>query len=52
MNPIFKKVVRKKLTEVTSSELMIQAQSYHIELSPTQATQIVKMFRSKKSRSI
>lgn len=43
MNPMFKKIVRKKLTEVTSSELMIQAKSYQVELSPAQATQIVKM---------
>ena len=43
MNPMFKKIVRKKLTEVTSSELIIQAKSYQVELSPAQATQIVKM---------
>lgn len=47
MNPMFKKIVRKKLTEVTSSELMVQAQNYQVELSSAQATHIVKMLGQK-----
>lgn len=48
MNPIFKKVVRKKLTEVSPSELIIQAQDYQVELTQNQATQIVNMLNQKK----
>lgn len=47
MNPMFKKIVRKKMTEVSTSELIMQAKSYQVELSQEQATQIIKMLNQK-----
>ncbi|NMA90423.1 MAG: DUF2624 family protein, partial [Amphibacillus sp.] len=37
MNPFLKHIVRKKLTEVTPNELIIQARNYNVELTQVQA---------------
>lgn len=43
MSSLLKKMVRRKLTEVTPNELIKQASGYQVELTQIQATQIVKM---------
>lgn len=47
MNPFLKHIVRKKLTEVTPNELIIQARNYNVELTQVQAVQIVKILSRK-----